>query len=266
MPIHAATAGLEGNFVVVHWDQRGAGKSNPRDFEPRTMTLERYLEDAREVTAFLRERVGPQPIIVLGHSWGTMLGARLVARWPEDYAGYVGVGQQVDAMRGAALALDWLREVAPGDPVAAARPEAFRDHDRYVGLMRALEAHGGGINVSLASMLPRVLAAPEYRLPDYVRWLDGASRGSGPMWPDYLERDLLEEVPIMPVPMLLIAGARDFNTPTDLVEAWFDTVAAPAGKHLVVFEASGHAPFLTETSLFETTVREWVADLLTRGE
>jgi pimeloyl-ACP methyl ester carboxylesterase len=59
----------------------------------------------------LRERVGEQPVIVLGHSWGTMLGARLVARLPEDYAGYIGVGQQVDTLRGAALTLDWLREV-----------------------------------------------------------------------------------------------------------------------------------------------------------
>jgi pimeloyl-ACP methyl ester carboxylesterase len=260
MPIHATTAGLERDFVVVHWDQRGAGRSNPRDFDPRTMTLERYLADAREVTAFLRERVGPQPIIVLGHSWGTMLGARLVARWPADYAGYVGVGQQVDTMRGAALALDWLREVAPDDPLAAAHPEAFRDHGRYVALMQALEEHGGGMNVSLASMLPRALAAPEYRLTDYLRWLDGATRGSGPMWPDYLERDLMREVPVMPVPMLLIAGARDLNTPAALVEAWFDAVEAPKGKQMVVFEASGHAPFLTETLRFEETVRGWVGD------
>jgi pimeloyl-ACP methyl ester carboxylesterase len=265
MPIHAATAGLERDFVVVHWDQRGAGKSNPRGFDTRTMTLRRYLADAREVTAVLRERVGPQPVIVLGHSWGTMLGARLVARWPEDYAGYVGVGQQVDTMRGAALALDWLRAVAPDHPLAAAPPDAFRDHGRYVELMQALEAHGGGMNVSLASMLPRALAAPEYRLPDYLRWLDGASRGSGPMWPDYRERSLVRDVPVMPVPMLLIAGARDLNTPTALVEAWFDAVEAPEGKQMVVFDASGHAPFLTETPLFEATVRAW-AEAYVRGD
>ena len=87
MPIHSVTAALERDFVVAHWDQRGAGKSNPRGFDPATMTLERFLSDAREVTALLRAWVGDQPLIVLGHSWGTMLGARLVARWPKDYAG-----------------------------------------------------------------------------------------------------------------------------------------------------------------------------------
>ena len=83
------------------------------------------------------------------------------------------------------------------------------------------------MNVSLVSMLPRALAAPEYRLPDYWRWFDGANRGSGPMWAEYRARDLIAEVPRMPVPMLLIAGASDWNTPVPLVRVWFETVEAP---------------------------------------
>lgn len=258
MPIHTVTAALERDFVVVHWDQRGAGKSNPPDFDPATMTLDQFLADAREVTMLLHERVGDQPMIVLGHSWGTMLGARLVARWPENYAGYIGVGQQVDTLRGTALSLDWLREVAPSD-LTGMDPQAFRDHDIYVRLMREVEAHGGGMNVSPLSMLTRALAAPEYRLADYRRWLDGASRGSGPMWTEYLSRDLIAEVPVMPVPMLLISGARDWNTPVPLVREWFMGVEAPQGKRMAVFDGSGHAPFLTETARFVETVRGFVA-------
>ncbi|MGC9371189.1 MAG: alpha/beta fold hydrolase [Paracoccaceae bacterium] len=261
MPIHTATAALERDFVVVHWDQRGAGKSNPPDFDPATMTLERFLADAREVTALLRERVGDQLQIVLGHSWGTMLGARLVARWPEDYSGYVGVGQQVSTMPAVSLALDWLREIAPDSELVGMAPEAFRDHDLYVRLKQAVEAHGGGMNVSLLPLLPRALAAPEYRLPDYPRWLDGANRGSGPMWGEYMERDLIAEVPMMPVPMLLISGASDWNTPVPLVQDWFAAVEAPQGKRMEVFEGSGHAPFLTETERFVETVRGFAAEI-----
>lgn len=260
MPIHSVTEQLERHFVVVHWDQRGAGKSNPRSFDPDTMTFERFLADAREVTTVLQNLVGNQPIIVLGHSWGTMLGARLVARWPKDYAGYVGVGQQVNTLRGAGLAFDWLRNAAPGsDLVAEAQAGDFHNHARYVALMLALEKHGGGMNVSLTAMLPWALAAPEYRLPDYLRWLRGAKRGSGPMWPDYLARDLVKEVPVMPVPMLLISGAYDMNTPVALVKEWFNKVQAPAGKAMEIFDASGHAPFITETEHFIEVVHDWAA-------
>jgi pimeloyl-ACP methyl ester carboxylesterase len=224
------------------------------------MTLDQFLDDAREVTAILRERVGDQPLTVLGHSWGTMLGARLVAGWPGDYAGYIGTGQQVDTLRGAALALEWLGGIAPGSALAGMDPQAFRDHDLYVRLMQEVEVQGGGMNVSLLSMLPRALAAPEYRLPDYRRWLDGANRGSGPMWAEYLARDLLADVPAMPVPMLLISGASDWNTPVPLVREWFGTVEAPEGKWMEVFDASGHAPFLTETDRFVETVRSFAAE------
>jgi len=261
MPIHGVTAALERDFVVVHWDQSGAGKSNPPGFDPATMTLDRFLSDARVVTALLRERLGDQPLIVLGHSWGTMLGARLVARWPGEYAGYIGVGQQVDTLRGAALALDWLEEVAPTSDLAGLDPQSFRDHDLYVRLMQEVEAHGGGMNVSLAALLPRALAAPEYRLVDYWRWLDGANRGSGPMWAEYRTRDLIAELPVMPVPMLLISGTRDWNTPVPLVRAWFAAVEAPQGKRMAPFDGSGHAPFLTETDRFVETVRGFAAGI-----
>lgn len=91
-----------------------------------------------------------------------MLGARLVARWPEDYAGYLGIGQHVNTLRGAELAFDWLRNSAPGSGlVAEAQAEDFHNHDRYVALMLALEKHGGGMNVSLIAMLLRASAAPE---------------------------------------------------------------------------------------------------------
>lgn len=262
MPIHSVTAALKHDFVVVHWDQRGAGKSNSPGFNPASMTMEQFLSDAREVTRLLLEQVGDQPLIVLGHSWGAMLGARLVARWPDDYAGYVGVGQQVDTLRGAALALDWLRDVAADDVLVAMAPDDFRDHALYVRLMQSVESHGGGMNVSLASMLPRALAAPEYGLPDYPRWLGGANRGSGPMWPEYLRRDLFVEVPHMPVPMLLISGAHDMNTPVALVREWFEVVGAPQGKRMVVFDGSGHAPFLTETSRFVETLRSFGTTLV----
>jgi len=261
MPIHRVTSELERDFVVVHWDQPGAGKSNPPDFDPATMTLERFLSDAREVTALLRKRLGDQPIILLGHSWGTMLGARLAARWPEDYAAYIGVGQQVSTKRGVALALDWLGRVAPDSELAGMKPEAFRDHALYVRLMQAVEAEGGGMNVSLTSMLPRALAAPEYRLPAYLHWLKGANRGSGPMWDEYQARDLMAEVPRMPLPMLLITGETDMNTPVALVRDWLEHVEAPQGKRLEIFDASGHAPFLTETARFVETVRSFGAEV-----
>ncbi len=48
---------LEEEFIVVHWDQRGAGKSNPRDFDPGTMTVEQYNDDVHQMTQYLKRRL-----------------------------------------------------------------------------------------------------------------------------------------------------------------------------------------------------------------
>jgi pimeloyl-ACP methyl ester carboxylesterase len=86
-----------------------------------------------------------------------------------------------------------------------------------------------------------------------------ANRGSGPMWAEYLVRNLNDEVPVVPVSMLLISGASDMNTPVTLVREWFESVEAPHGKRMEVFDASGHAPHVTETARFVETVRAFGA-------
>lgn len=265
MPLaHATTSALERDFVVVHWDQRGAGKSNPRDFDPATLTLAQFLSDAREVTHHLQTRLDAERILVLGHSWGTMLGARLVARWPQDYAGYIGVGQQVSTARGIEVTLARLAPLIAARARAAhlrwleqATPQALLEHAAYVQMMQMLDGYQGGMNVPPWRLAMMLALAPEYSLGDLWRWLDGARRGSGPMWPEYRARDLSREVLEMPVPMLLISGAQDLNTPVELAAEWFDAVAAPEGKRHAVFARSGHAPFLTEPERFVAEIRDF---------
>ena len=79
------SADLEKYFVVVHWDQRGAGKSNPRDFDESTMTFQQFIDDGHELTLYLKQRFNKQKIYLLGHSWGTMPGIKLAQAYPEDY-------------------------------------------------------------------------------------------------------------------------------------------------------------------------------------
>ena len=58
MPIaHAIDTDLERAFVVVHWDQRGSGKSNPIGFDASTMSYEQFISDTHELTTYLKERL-----------------------------------------------------------------------------------------------------------------------------------------------------------------------------------------------------------------
>jgi pimeloyl-ACP methyl ester carboxylesterase len=63
-------ADLEANFVFVHWDQRGAGKSYSEDLTADEMHLDNFVSDILELTDILRDRFDQDKIFLWGHSWG----------------------------------------------------------------------------------------------------------------------------------------------------------------------------------------------------
>jgi proline iminopeptidase len=64
--------------AVVHYDQRGIGRSTPlRD--PERLSIERHMQDLDA----LRAHLGLERLSLLGHSWGGMLAARYAAAHPE---------------------------------------------------------------------------------------------------------------------------------------------------------------------------------------
>jgi pimeloyl-ACP methyl ester carboxylesterase len=258
MPLaHHLDARLEQAFVVVHWDQRGAGKSNPAGFDESTMRFERYVDDALELIAYLRGRLGHERIALLGHSWGTQLGIELVAAHPELFDAYIGVSQVVDHDRATVIARDWLRSTidpakAPDDLRTLDAIEVpARRHGEYRALAQLVDAYGGSFDVPITRLAGIVARAPEYVVGDYPRLLRGMNRGGGPMHEGGVmaNPDLVTTVPVLEVPAFFFSGARDYNTPLALVEAYAEVLEAPQVE-VVVFEHAAHLPFLAEPERF----------------
>ena len=60
MPFAHLNAELEKHFVVVHWDQRGAGKSYSSAIPDDTMKVEQFVADTRELAQLLLQRFGAE--------------------------------------------------------------------------------------------------------------------------------------------------------------------------------------------------------------
>jgi pimeloyl-ACP methyl ester carboxylesterase len=54
-------------------------RSNP-------MTVERMSQDGIEVAEYLKTRFPSSPIVLLGHSWGTILGVHMIKQRPDLFA------------------------------------------------------------------------------------------------------------------------------------------------------------------------------------
>lgn len=69
---------LADSFYVIFYDQRGAGLSERVPAEQ--LTVDTYLEELDNVIAHF---AGARPVILVGHSWGAMLGAAYLGHAPE---------------------------------------------------------------------------------------------------------------------------------------------------------------------------------------
>ena len=82
--IAETTLGWERHFTVVHWDQRGAGRTFSRAKAGQgEMTLARIAEDGLEVTAYALKRTGQAKAILFGGSWGTVVAVAMARRRPD---------------------------------------------------------------------------------------------------------------------------------------------------------------------------------------
>jgi pimeloyl-ACP methyl ester carboxylesterase len=262
MPVHRAfNKELVKEFVVVHWDQRGAGKTNHNGFSEETITLNRFIEDVRELTQYLKARFDQNKIFLLGHSWGAQLGILTVHRYPDDYHAYISVSQVVHPQRADEISYVWLKQqvVENGSKRQKRKfeelgPPLFEEHDRYVSFAKMKDSFGGGMDVRMGRLAWISFGAGEYTLGDFLKWFRGANRGSGPMWEDLRDFDLFRDVPSIRIPVWFIVGENDYNTPAVLVEEFYRFVDAPEGKMLYVMVGSAHAPFMGAPERFNREV------------
>lgn len=92
---------LEENFTIVHWDQRGCGNTyyhNKGKAEKPTLDL--LLSDLDELVDYVCAEYDQDKVIIMGHSWGTVLGGIYVGQHPEKVSHYVAVGQMVSTWDG----------------------------------------------------------------------------------------------------------------------------------------------------------------------
>ncbi|MCH8557741.1 MAG: alpha/beta hydrolase [Balneolia bacterium] len=255
---HKFDGDLEQHFVVVHWDQRGAGKSNPSDFDESTLTFGQQKADALELVHWLRERFNQDRIYLLGHSWGSRIGIELAAEHPELFYAWIGVSQTVDHARATELARQWLENRIHLEERWTLReidiPAML--HEDYRRLAAIVERHGGGADLSFTEMARIVLRAPEYSLRDNRQLLNSMNRGGKPLHADGLIAgyNLTESIPSLEIPAWFLNGRNDFNTPAELVREFYDNLDAPL-KRFVLFP-EGHTPFFHSPEMFNDALIE----------
>lgn len=255
-----ATRGLEDYFVVVHWDQRGAGltyaRAADRDAMIESLSYERMAADAEAMAAWLRKTFARDRIFVLGQSWGTLLGVELARRRPEWLHAYIGVGQIADMLeserRGWRWALEQARAAGDAEGIAALEalaPYAARPPStaHLLAQRRLLERYGGVIHgrKGSAAFTGAARLSPDYTDRDLALAWQGNARSVERLFPDIWARGDLTAVRRLETPVILLSGRHDRNVNSDVGAEWLAALEAPS-RRLVWFERSAHEPLSEE--------------------
>jgi len=256
-------AKLEERFVVVHWDQRGSGKSYNWATPKKSITVEQILRDTHELMVYLTKRFGKQKLYLVGHSWGSFMGMYLVKRHPELIHAYIGAAQMVDLLEQEKLSHQFVLEEAQkrGDKKMLRRLEKVGEppyEDLYKGFAakyQALTDYGGFIygETKQANLFKSILKSKEYNFFRFVQYGFGLFYHYKNLLKNEGERTW-EVSPItyankVEVPVYFIQGKYDEVAPRQLLDKYYELLDAPH-KELIVLQNSGHFAFLKEPDAF----------------
>jgi pimeloyl-ACP methyl ester carboxylesterase len=259
--------GLERDFVVCWWEQRGAGISFSRGIPRASMTVDRLVDDVVAVAGHLRERYRRDKVYLLAHSWGSFIGIQAAARAPESFHAYIGMGQVSHQQRAEVLAYEYeLGEFRRrGDTrMVKALEEAPVRMDTpppraYMRLRdKAMHSIGVGTTRDMKSVVTGVFL-PVWRTPAYtVREKIAIGRGkawSRPiLWDEFLATDLTTRVTELELPVYVCQGRYDYTANHELARAYCRRLRAPV-KGFYTFERSAHSPAFEEPARFREVLR-----------
>lgn len=264
-------------FTVVQWDQRGSGRSVvDRAALGGAMSKDQLVADAIALIEHLTRRLAQPKIILVGHSWGSILGAEVARRRPDLLHAYIGLGQ-VTGWEGNFIesrrALSQLA-ASTGDRVLAAEiaemrePPPADDARSFLAwvstLQRPIAAHGGLWHNANSSadvggrMLMSALSSPTLSLGDLWRMLRSdreavlyplAQSAAGWSFRNNLGTQFA-------TPMIFISGRHDLQAPTAATAALASEMCSPYTAMLVL-DHSAHVLLLEEPGrLLNTLVSE----------
>jgi pimeloyl-ACP methyl ester carboxylesterase len=253
----------EHDFTIVQWDQRGGGLTFAAGARlTPDIPMERMVGDGIEVAEYVRHTLGVNRMVLLGHSWGSVLGVRMVKARPDLFSAYVGTGQlkdaagQIDKTYDATLAR--ARAAHNDDDVRTLAKIGRPPYASSVNFSRLLLTRNHYFNPADArflgfgtgSEIRTIMTSPDLSLGEAVASVRGMmiTAGSFDIYPPLLHADLPALGCDFPIPFFVIEGDDDRFTYTDMAKAYFDCIKAPHKEFLMI--PGGHFAAMTNAEAF----------------
>jgi len=259
-------------YHFVCYDQRGCGKTQIANHSRAcSLSLEVLLEDLRQSIEYLKIKYNFARIVLMGHSWGSLLGLEYIKHYPKSVCAYVGIAQVVCFQESEKIAyrhnMELLQNISDKKHQSKilkalkrleGYPEILSDTNAYrlIAKFRALQAKIGSIGLkdSNAKGLFAVMKhSPVFSWRDVLVALGAwrVNRHLVATLAQYDTRNFLD----FEVPMYFVLGGQDYQGVSAVAQQYFENINAPY-KQCYVLENARDLLALEGTELFSKIVWE----------
>jgi pimeloyl-ACP methyl ester carboxylesterase len=263
-PLAMSFLPYERDWTVVQWDQPGAGRTFARagGTLPTSTTVASIAADGVVVTELVRQRLGAAKVVLLGLSFGSVVGLEMARLRPDLYSAYVGTGLFVHRDAGREIAYERVlarartqnnSEAVTALEAIGAPPHELSSDART--LSRWADALTGAVEGSPATRVAELLLAPRQSLGDFASYFGGYVASDEQF--DLGAMDLRKSGTRFALPIVVIQGAEDLSTPIELARSYFESISAPR-KAFVALPNGGHTALVYDRASFLAALNQHV--------
>ena len=262
---------LEADYTFIRWDQRGCGRTYYKN-KTAPVSWELLFADLNELVAYANARFN-QPVIIVGHSWGSVLGSTYAAAHPEKIAGYVGIGQSTDFRESEKLAAEKAIEMAHavGNETDAMKiAELYQsylstgyaseraDANAFLRFVRLRELTANYLSPNDRDPAFTILTSPDFGWND-LRWQLRSKITVEQFLESHQSLYIAMSVYFVPhtfdVPVMFIQGENDYVCSTVLVKEYQASVSAPRSE-IFIMPGLGHSPMEDDPAAFAQVLKK----------
>ncbi|MDP4094723.1 MAG: alpha/beta hydrolase [Bacillota bacterium] len=253
-------------YTVVHWDQRGAGKTLIKNPD-KLPTVDLMLQDLFEVVQYLKKKYKKQKIVLFGHSWGSVLGSLFIRKHPEEIEYYIGSGQVISMVENERAGYNKVKELIgqSGDKKSMKMLEAIGEYPdskivfdkeflKKCKVVRKLQGkYKVGMELGLSAWVT-VFKSPIFKFSDIIAFMK-IFKANEKVHSFLGEFDLRAQSSVYNVPIYYVLGGNDWQTPYIIAQEYFKEIDAP-NKKIYIIPNAGHFAMMDQPDLFFEALSE----------
>ena len=244
-------AALERDFRFINLDQRGSGLSYHPFAPGEVVTIDSMVEDVHQFVLELLHVYGQDSLILIGHSWGSVLGLEMVKRYPWLVRCYIGLGQVVSMRAALRLRRHWGQQ-SLGSRLGSIVSKESGAADVVLMVDELLSRGGVAMLFGSLGRIMTYLRSPCYNWSRLLNHVKGVAQSRARLDAELEQVDFSGQTSFG-APVYFISGKYDRHLPGSLVERFADGLKST--HRFIRFDRSGHCPQWDEPERFAATVK-----------